>query len=343
MGKTLEGRLPVGLAVGLGLVAAALAPTLDRAAARRAREQTLGRVEVRLEGRRTAGGLATLALPLAAPRASLASWSRIAGCGAAGGSASGPGGGIKWIGRNVTGGVLDAQVLSSQTYAQGNQLTSLSTRLAVSPRPRLGLALNVPILYKAGEVAVLGLSKPARIAGFGDLSLEASYRLGAIASHQLMVTLSAPTGSADAVRQGVVLPQHLQLGSGVPGAVAQYEHTRDQDWGLVVVGGTLGYGGWENDIGDYRAPSATAYAHVGYLLHRWVPSAGLTLFGKPWHDRERGADRPADRDPLVMLVPSVGLEWSNDWLALMPAATVGLSSNGVESVSLGLGVSSSLF
>jgi hypothetical protein len=141
----------------------------------------------------------------------------------------------------------------------------------------------------------------------------------------------------------VVLPQHLQLGSGVLGLTGQYQHTRDHDWGLVVLGASASYAGWENDLGDYRAPSATAYAHAGYLLGPLVPSLGLTLFGKLQHDRERGADRPAGDDPRFLVVPSLSCEWSTSWLALMPAATVGLSADGVESVSFGLGIASSLF
>jgi hypothetical protein len=323
-------------------MASILLAVLTAPAARRTLERH------RLNGRldavsaRPAAGLPALPLPAAAP-AGLASWTTIAGCGAGGGSASGPGGGIKWIGRNVTGGTVDAQLLSTQTYAQGNQFTSVSTRLAFGFAQRFALALNVPIVLKSGEVAVLGLTRDAQIAGFGDVSVEGSYRFGAIGAHQLLLTLTAPTGSADAVRQGVVLPQHLQLGAGVPGVTMQYEQTRDQVWGLVLFGGTASYNGWENDIGDFRAPSATAYAYAGYLLDRWVPSAGLTVFGKPVHDRERGADRPGDRDPLVMLVPSIGMEWSNAWIAVLPAATLGLSYNGFESVSIGVGVSSSVF
>jgi hypothetical protein len=311
--------------------AAALAPAADRALGRRWTDRPLSPV-VAIEP-------PAVALPVRGP---LASWSTVGGCGAAGSSASAPGGGIKWIGRNVTGGLIDAQALTTQTYAKGNQFTTLSTRIGGSPTPRWGIALNVPILYKVGDVSVLGTTRNARISGFGDLSLEVSYKLGPIASHQLMLVASAPTGSSDAVRQGVVLPQHLQLGSGVPGLTVQYQHTRDHDWGLVLLGGTASYAGWENGIGDYRSPSATAFAHVGYLLGPWVPSAGLTLFAKPQHDRERGAPR-ALSDPLAMLVPSFGLEWSRDWIAVLPAVTLGLSYAGFESVSVGLGVSSSLF
>ena len=327
-----------------GLVSLAAMPALHTALGRREAERRLDALQacaplgLRLEGPAAIGRFLGTGRPFG-----LATWATVGGCGAGGGSASAPGGGIKWIGRNVTGGAVDAQVLSTQTYAQGDQFTSLSTRLAFSPAQRLGLALNVPIVRKAGEVTVLGLTRGANISGFGDVSVEGSYRFGAIGAHQVMLTLAAPTGSADAVRQGVVLPQHLQLGSGVPGVTAQYEHTRDQVWGLLLFGGTASYNGWENDIGDFRAPSATAYAHVGYLLDRWAPSAGLTLFGKPIHDRERGAGRPGDRDPLFMLVPSVGLEWSNDWIAVLPAATVGLSPDGFQSVSIGLGLSSSVF
>ena len=317
--------------VAIALAALALWPALDHL---RAREAI------------TVPARIAPALTLAAPPPRdlfLASWATVGGCGAGGSSASAPGGGIQWVGRHVTGGLVDAQALTTQTFAHGNQFTAVATRLGTGLTQRLGLALNVPVLYKVGDVTVLGATKTARLSGFGDLSLELSYKLGAVGSHQVMLIGSAPTGSHDAVRQGIVLPQHLQLGSGVPGVTAQYQHTHDKDWGLILLGATANYAGWKNSIGDSRSPSATAYGYAGYMLGRWVPSAGLTLFGKPLHDRERGADRPDRLDPKLMLVPSLAVEWSSDWIAVLPAATVGFSYNGLESVSVGLGISSSLF
>jgi hypothetical protein len=315
----------------------ALAPALSRVVAGREVARAL-----RAAGASHVAAIDTRELRFRAEPA-LASWGTIGGCGAAGGSASSPGGGIKWVGRNVTGGLVDAQALTTQTYAQGNRFGAVTTRLGTNPTSRLGLALNVPVLYKTGQVTVLGTTKDTGLAGFGDLSVEASYKLGGIGAHQVMVVGNAPTGAWDAVREGVVLPQHLQLGSGVPGVSAQYQYTRDRDWGLVLVGAAASWAGWENDLGDWRSPSATAFAHVGYMLGPWVPSAGLTLFAKPKHDRERGAERPASRDPRLMVVPSLGIEWSSAWLAVLPAATFGLSPNGVESITFGVGVSSSLF
>ena len=337
----------------LALAAIALAPVGDRMLARRQmRHQVRDLERAAALGEPTRPTRATLdgARPLLAVREEipLASWGNIGGCGAGGGSASTPGGGVKWVGRNVTGGLVDVQCLPSETEAHGNWFSTLSTRLGSSPAQRWGVALYVPVLYKVGDVTVLGQTKTARIAGFGDLSFELSRRLGTSGSHYLALIGSAPVGAHDAVRQGIVLPRRLQLGSGVLGTTAQYQYTSDRDWGLILLGGTLSYGGWQNSIGDWRAPSATASAHVGYLLGPLVPSAGLTLFGKPMHDREgqksaRGESWSDAGDPLFMLVPGLGLEWSSDWVAFFLGATLGLSQNGLESTTVGLGVSSSLF
>ncbi len=336
-------------ATGLVLVLAAIAlfPVADRMLAHRRARQQLQVLQASIA--RAVPPMAEEAPGVPASLLSLrediplASWGSIGGCGAGGGSSSGPGGGIKWVGRNVTGGLIDVQCLPSETWSHGNSFSTVLTRFGVSPTQRWGLALYAPVLYKEGDVTVLGQTKNARIAGFGDVSLEASRKLGRTGAHLLSVIASTPVGAHDAVRQGIVLPQYLQLGSGVLGATAQYQYTRDRDWGLMLMGGTVSYGGWENSIGDWRAPSATASTHVGYIVGPLVPSAGLTLFGKPAHDRERGTSRAESVDPLFMMVPALGLEWSSDWVAFFLAGTMGLSVHGLESTTIGLGISSSLF
>ncbi len=329
----------------VALAVFALGPVFDRLLARRQIRleiralAALSDTTAQLWVRKDQGHQGLLTLAMDPP---LASWGSIGGCGAAGGSGS-PGGGLKWVGRNVTGGVIDTQAIATQSTSRGSDYRTLALRLGTILTPRWRLALNLPVLNKVGNVTVLGIGKVARISGLGDASLDVSVRLGALGSQQLSFVATAPTGSSDAVRQGVVLPQHLQLGTGVPGATVMYEHSRDHDWGLVVLGATATYGGWENRIGDYRAPSATAYAHAGYLWGAWVPSAGLTMFAKAARDRERGSDRLPAADPRVMLMPSVGLEWSSEWVAVLPGVILGLSPNGIQSLTLGLGVSSSLF
>lgn len=335
-------------ALVLALAAVALWPIADRALARHEMRRRLRELDAIVARNpppadRCGPTAERRTLPPVREEAPRASWGSIGGCGAGGGSSSGPGGAIIWVGRNVTGGLLDTQCLTSQTFARDNAFSTALARLGMSPAPGWGTALYVPVLYKVGDVSVLGQTKTARIAGFGDLSLEVSRKFGVSGTHRLALIGNLPTGAHDAIRQGIVLPQHLQLGSGVFGATGQYQHTRDRDWGLMLLGGTLNYGGWQNGIGDRRAPSATASANLGYIVGPLVPSAGLTLFGKPMHDRERGADKASSRDPLFMVIPSVGFEWASDYLALYFAGALGLSQNGVESTTLGLGVSSSLF
>ena len=334
-------------ALFVGLAALALAPLLDRLAARHGAHRQLRGLEMLVLGKPQFERFETspperhslLTLSMDPP---LASWGSIGGCGASGGSGS-PGGGLKWVGRNVSGGSLDTQAIATQSTSRGSDYRTLALRLGMALTPKWRLALNVPVLNKVGDVTVLGIGKTAHLSGFGDVSLDLGVKLGAIGSQHLSLVVTAPTGSSDAVRQGVVLPQHLQLGTGVPGASLMYEHTRDRDWGLVLLGGTVSYGGWENRVGDFRAPSATAYAHAGYLWGSWVPSAGLTVFAKASRDRERGSDRLPAADPRLMLMPSVGLEWSSEWVAVLPGFILGLSPRGIQSLTVGLGISSSLF
>lgn len=327
----------------VAIAALALWPVADGMLARR---EAAARARAAMAHRESGTALASMEWPTLPPLrgdAPLASWGSIGGCGAGGGSASSPGGGVKWVGRSVTGGLLDIQCLATDTFSHGNMFTAFTTRLGTRLGSRWGVAAYVPVLYKTGDVSVLGQTKSARIAGFGDISLEGSRKLGITGAHQVSLIATAPTGASDAVRQGIILPQHLQLGSGVPAATVMYQYTRDRDWGLILLGATATYAGWENSMKDYRAPNATAFAHVGYLLGPFVPSAGLTLFGKPIHDRARGADRPSSSDPLVQVVPGVGLEWSSDTLAFLLGGTMGLSLDGVQSYTLGLGVTTSVF
>jgi len=331
----------------LGLCATSLFPVLDRVLARREARRQVGALRSALDGsqsrNRVRGLDESLGLLTDLRRApELRCWGNIGGCGAGGGGASGAGG-AKWIGRGVTGGLVDVQLLATQAVSHGNTFTTFNTRLGTGVLQKWNFGVNVPVLYKAGDVDVLGQTRSAGIAGFGDVSAEVTRKLGITNASTLTAIVSGPAGAHDAQRAGIVLPQHLQLGSGVLGATVQFEHTMDRDWGLMIFGGNAAFNGWENSIGDWRSPSATGYGHVGYIWGPFVPSAGLTLFGKPVHDRERRDDRPDDQDPLFMAVPNLALEWSMDVLALLLYSNVSLSYNGYESVSVTLGFTTSLF
>jgi hypothetical protein len=340
--------------VALVLALVALAPLVDRAVARRQARRAVADAEAALRAaqreRREPRALRCPAMDEAllgarSAEPELVSWGNIGGCGVGGGASSSTAGGAKWIGRGVTGGHLDLMCMSSQTMAKGGYFTAINTRFGTWLRQRWLLALNVPLLYKVRDVATLsGVDKQAAIAGFGDLSLELGRKLGITNAHLIELMVSAPTGSHDAVRQGVVLPQILQLGSGVLTATGMYEHTWDRDWGLILAGGSATFAGWENGQGDYRASSAAAYAYGGYLLGPFVPSLGLTLMGKFGHDHQSlGPARKAIDDALFYTIFNAAVEWSIDWLAILLSTSTTVSYKGFEGFTVSLGISTSVF
>ncbi|MBI3180629.1 MAG: hypothetical protein HYZ28_00550 [Myxococcales bacterium] len=337
--------------VAAGGLSVSLFPLLDELQARHQARAALDRARFQLRGRPealqpTASSVrcdeaAVEALVRVAERApALTSWGNIGGCGAGG---TGPsGGGVKWIGRGVTGGLVDVQCLAGRAgYSDGATGISLATRVGTSIGYKWLVGLNVPFLYNVAEVNVYGTPKTARLPGFGDLGLEATRKLGVTNASTATLSLTVPTGSQDAVRQGIVLPQRMQLGAGVPTAALSFEHTLDQSWGVIVLGGTASYGGWVNRLGDQRASTASGYAFAGYLLGPFVPSAGVTLTSKLLGDRERNQLVP--EQPMWLATPQVAAEWSSDLVAVLLAGSLPLSPAGVQSWNVSLGLKLTLF
>ncbi|MES1208839.1 MAG: hypothetical protein ABUS79_23115, partial [Pseudomonadota bacterium] len=210
----------------------------------------------------------------------LASWQTIGGCGAGAGAASSAG--LKWIGRNVTGGLFNVQEQVSYTnlgtspYDEHNLFVNTFINADIAQKWNLGLIL--PLVYKY-------LDDPLHLApdtinysngGLGDISLLVTRRLGATNATSLTGIVGLPTGTWDATYpSGRALNQNAQLGYGkITGAVV-VDRTLDEIWGLVVLGGVAAYRGGHNELDNYRAPTASVYAYSGYFLGPFVPSFGL--------------------------------------------------------------------
>jgi hypothetical protein len=76
-------------------------------------------------------------------------------------------------------------------------------------------------------------------------------------------------------------------------------------------------------MGDFRGSGASGYVYAGYLLGPFVPSVGLNLTAKITADRER--DLALAGQPMIMLSPTVAVEWSIDWLAILLSASMQFS------------------
>ena len=255
----------------------------------------------------------------------LASWETIGGCGA--GSSTGAGGGIKWIGRSVTGGAFQLQTVGTYLHlADGYNLT-LFTQVSRDLGEKWNVGFAVPMLYKYYR-DYRGLPVDVSNSGFGDVAAFLTRRFGEINDTSLTLLVGFPTGVHDATYKNDLLTQEKQLGLGKVTGSATLDHTFDEIWGLIVVGSSFGYRGGTNSLGSYRAPSASVYGYSGYFIGPWVPSLGLSVSHFFGVDQDRGLDQQVK---LWSLAGTFELEWSTDWIAILGGVSlpIGWDERGV--------------
>jgi hypothetical protein len=305
--RVLERNATRAALVLAGVVAVAF-PALDRIAAHRAAERRLDALGA------TLGPTPDLD-PAFLARARrlgplLSSWETIGGCGA--GASTGSGGSLKWVGRNVSGGLFHVELQGDYvhtTYGYNYIATALVSR---DLNPKWNVGVNVPYLYKLmrnpydqGDVANEGP---------GDVNLLVTRHLGVINDWTATLSVGLPTGTHSARVANIYLPQDRQLGLGEPTATVIVDHTIDKSWGPTVVGGTVGWRGSRNDLGSSRAPAASVYGYSGYLLGPLVPALGVIVSGAAGHDEDQGVPQGT---PLFGVAANASLEWSTDWLAVL--------------------------
>lgn len=267
----------------------------------------------------------------------LASWKSVGGCGAGSGVGIG---GIKWVGRNVTGGLVAAQSQANYTRFADGHVYSVNNQLNVDLGEKWRAGVVIPYLYKLARDPA-GLDRDMRgfdvsNQGLGDINALVTRRLGPINATSLTLSIGFPTGTSRAEYNPMVfLRQDFQLGAGSFSGAALIDHTIDNLWGPVVVGGVASYPGKESQVQNYRAPSGTVYAYAGYLLGPFVPAAGLSAAGYLGRDRDRGF--PSER-PLYLAAVNGSLEWSNDWVALLGGVSFPFSTGGAQPWTVGLGL-----
>ena len=172
-------------------------------------------------------------------RHQLLPWQNIGGCGA-GGSGGLSGGTIKWIGRGVSGGLLDVQSITGLEIGQTRRNVSSMQRLSLKPSASSSIALNVPVLSKMAQFQPQ-TNLPSRTevtGGVGDLLVDFSKTFGSIGQYAFMATLTLPTGQYDIKRGEETNQQYLsnmlQLGGGVYAASLGLSYSRDFDRGIFM-------------------------------------------------------------------------------------------------------------
>jgi hypothetical protein len=266
-----------------------------------------------------------------------ASWRSVAGCGA--GSSTGVGG-IKWVGRNVTGGLVNVQCQANYTKLSDGYVYAVQNQISADLGERWNVGVVVPYLYKY-MVDPFGLRFDLSNQGIGDVNLLLSRRLGPIRATTVTVSVGIPTGNERAEYLSNVLRQDRQLGSGQTSGGLMIDHVLDNIWGPAVLGGTVVYPGKENDLENFRAPFASVYGYVGYLLGPLVPSLGISATNYFGQDRDRGL--PSDERPPWMVSANGSLEWSTDWVALLAGVSLPYHVSGLQPWTVGFGLALSPF
>ena len=264
----------------------------------------------------------------------IASWQTVGGCGAGAGGGSSIG--LKWIGRNVHGGLFNVQEQETYTkigrpnYPEYNFFSNTLITRDIGEKWNVGI--NLPIIYKY-LVDPMHLGQPGVApvdysnSGLGDITLLCTRKLGRINALTLTGVAGLPTGTYDAKIGTTQLNQSQQIGFGRPTASLTLDQTFDEVWGLWVVGGTASYRGGTNKVHNYRSPNATTYGYVGYFLGPLVPAVGLSITGYKDHDLDQ--DTPM-RTPLYSFAANLSIEYSVDWIALLVAASIPYGYDGYK-------------
>ena len=331
--------------VALSLLAVAAGPLAmkRREAARLARQLADGGARASANRASAAtgqarAGLATpdpaLVVRVEEPAGLLASWQTIGGCGAGAGGGSSIG--LKWIGRNVHGGLFNVQEQVTYTkigkpnYPEYNFFSN--TLITRDLGEKWNVGVNLPFSYKyLTDPQHLGGPGVAPVdysnSGFGDMTLLCTRRLGRINSLSLTGIVGLPTGTYDAKIGTTILNQSQQIGFGERTYSLTVDQSFDEVWGLWVVGGTAAYRGGQNKVHNYRAPSGTVYGYVGYFLGPLVPAAGLSITANKGHDRDQDL---AMGTPLYSFAANLSIEYSVDWIALFLAASIPYGYDGLK-------------
>ena len=170
---------------------------------------------------------------------SLTPWKCVGGCGA--GGSGGTAADIKWIGTGVTGGLIDAEFMSSITVGENFEYKQLKSRFSWKPTYTTNLGLTIPIVSKIGSLQPQTNydDKTEATAGMADIMVDFSKNIGMEGEYSLSLNLTLPTGQYD-VKRGkadgmLYLPTTLQRGSGVYNASLGISRTIDVEKGLWVV------------------------------------------------------------------------------------------------------------
>jgi hypothetical protein len=173
-------------------------------------------------------------------------WDNIGDCGVGGGSGS-AGGAARWIGRGVTGGMIDLEILGNKSIGNDYVYDNLNPKISYNISERNTLNLTIPFTTKNGAYKISEEPLKETVGGLGNLNIEYRRKYGQTNEGTMMMSLGVPTGKYDHRREWVtsggvinnmyVVPE-LQTGNGLYTLSLGTQYSISKDWGMILLGGS---------------------------------------------------------------------------------------------------------
>jgi hypothetical protein len=199
-------------------------------------------------------------------------WQCVGGCGVVSGGGATGGAVARWIGRGVTGTLVDAEIQAGTKFEMddgatgtGAQESRLLNIKLLGHLAKWDLCAALPLNWKikgSGNLAGGG----TQIGGIGDLNFDVIRKWGSQGQLRTSANLLFPTGKADVfINKNKILPQSLQNGRGNYALSGILDYTIDLNNGFWLLGGGYSAGlfynkpvAYEYDMENVRI-NATRY------------------------------------------------------------------------------------
>jgi hypothetical protein len=172
-------------------------------------------------------------------------WDNIGDCGVGSGTGA-AGGAARWIGRGVTGGIIDLEILCSKSVGNDYVYDNLNPKISGNISERNTLSLTIPFTVKDGAYKITEEPLRETVGGLGNLSIEYKRKYGKTNAGTMMLIVGVPTGKYDhrrewgtsgAINNMYVVPE-LQTGNGLFNLSLGTQYSIDKDWGMILFGGS---------------------------------------------------------------------------------------------------------
>ena len=164
-------------------------------------------------------------------------WTCIGGCGA-GGSGNSGGTSVKWVGKGVSGGLIDLQCLAGYSLFRDHSVRSLTPRFSYKPTYTSQIGLTIPVYDKNSAIqpSTLYSRQYEETGGTGDILFDASTTFGLEGEYSCMLSLGLPTGQYNIVRgsdqTSYLLPSLSQMGTGLTVPSLTLSYSKDVENGM---------------------------------------------------------------------------------------------------------------